>query len=556
MTSSNLIAWRGSIGSTGRTSSTQMKELIIEMYREIKDSLNVVVNNPDNNLEVKLRFDDTEKRCSQHNADGNKIVCDKASVDEDIKFIADIVLKEDGCPSSALSFSLRVFGQEDSTLTVDINPDCECDCVNNPERDSEKCNSSGNLTCGVCECRDGFYGEKCECSKRGNIGELTIQDLKQCRKSSNDNLCSGNGKCSCGKCNCDEPYFGKYCECGKFENQCGCGENGKCERCTGIPDKCICNEGWILGSSNKCDCSKNTNQCLDPYSNTICNNNGRCECNTCKCEVGEGVYCQQPKAELYTNKYSCDRLTPCVTLMIFGQIVQESSNNARSLQNMKEKCDETLLKEQNRIKCHFTVNSTLTAKEANEIIELDQYWRSKGATSQCDYTPQYEISDLYKCTASFKGCPFFFYHNAVKGVDSYGNADEGKVEVYFTYINKTESSITNYNENVDLDYDLSPVSCPYQMPKWIIITVSGSSALFFFLSMFLAYFIIINIEERRQYREFKQKTERIFDDGNVYVNKLSRLNRASTYFRNRMSMINRITTSPSSATAQNNANNN
>ena len=40
---------------------------------------------------------------------------------------------------------------------------CDCPCSSTPESLSAECSSSGDLTCGICECQAGYSGPSCEC---------------------------------------------------------------------------------------------------------------------------------------------------------------------------------------------------------------------------------------------------------------------------------------------------------------------------------------------------------------------------------------------------------
>ena len=543
--SKDLYAWIGTMGSGRGNAVGQLKDLLVEMYREIKDDLRVGINNPNDNLDIKLSFGSNSK-CSTKPAgqlDSNSIMCDEAVVGQEIDFIAEITMNETACLSeSPLSFSLKVFGQEESTLEVEIMPDCDCECMQQPEKNSASCFGNGTLECGVCNCNDGFYGDKCECSRENqgtSIDALSNKDQINCTNPTSKLICSNKGACSCGKCDCNQPYFGTYCEC--KEDTCDCGDKGKCTICNGQRvGECKCDKGYEVGPSGNCDCSINTDQCVDPFSGLTCSNNGKCKCNACECDVGEGQYCQNPKtAALDSNQYTCNRLIPCTSLMIFRHILESNPSDSQLLKNLENSCNDTKLLQQGRLSCLFTVNSSNVFSDNDEWTEL-------GTSKDCLYQPEFDITNKRRCEAVFKDCPYFFYHDAPnEGIDSYTTKEEGNVKIFVTYLNKSESVLTKFNEDRDLKYDLSPITCPYMMPKWMIITISGTSALFVFIFLFLAYFIIINLEERRKYKEFKRRANTIFDDGNVYINPLSRLNRASTFFRKRMSVINRIINSPS-----------
>ena len=48
-------------------------------------------------------------------------------------------------------------------VNVTLYSFCECPCSSAPEPASAQCSSSGALTCGFCECDQGYSGPSCEC---------------------------------------------------------------------------------------------------------------------------------------------------------------------------------------------------------------------------------------------------------------------------------------------------------------------------------------------------------------------------------------------------------
>jgi len=107
--------------------------------------------------------------------------------------------------NSLLFFFLQVGINE--TLTVNLEMLCDCECEREGhmyEEKSSECNGVGTLKCGVCECYDGFFGKRCECSPHQ---ELTGFDkhFQSCRPDNTSLVdCSGRGTCACGQCECEE----------------------------------------------------------------------------------------------------------------------------------------------------------------------------------------------------------------------------------------------------------------------------------------------------------------------------------------------------------------
>ena len=65
--------------------------------------------------------------------------------------------------------------------------------------------------------------------------------------------------------------------------------------------------------------SSRKDQCEDPYSGDICNNNGDCECNSCQCHSGfDGKFCQINKDD-DQDEETCEILKPCILHDLYGQ---------------------------------------------------------------------------------------------------------------------------------------------------------------------------------------------------------------------------------------------
>ncbi|XP_076245992.1 integrin beta-PS-like [Calliopsis andreniformis] len=136
------------------------------------------------------------------------------------------------------------------SLTVDLSIICDCPCdkpghsvrriierefvlntltnihtfisIYGYVRDSEDCRGNGTLVCGVCSCREGFYGKQCECEGNGVAAESAAA-VAECKPNNETTeICSGHGACKCGVCDCvrrpnpQEIFYGKYCECDNF----------------------------------------------------------------------------------------------------------------------------------------------------------------------------------------------------------------------------------------------------------------------------------------------------------------------------------------------------
>lgn len=234
--------------------------------------------------------------------------CKGLKVGDVVSFETEIVVTS--CPADPKdriqTFQIYPVGVGEA-LTVNLEMLCSCGCESSGptfERNSPRCKGVGTLSCGICECPEGFFGRSCECSNK-DLGDI-LNDAKKCRPNNETDVeCSGRGNCVCGQCECnprdnpDEKITGQFCECDNFSCDrnngilCSGPEHGVCD-C----GACKCHEGW--GGEN-CGCSTSTDNCKAP-NGEICSGHGTCECNRCVCEVKEGVR--------YSGKY-CEKCPTC-----------------------------------------------------------------------------------------------------------------------------------------------------------------------------------------------------------------------------------------------------
>uniref|UniRef100_A0A8C8HTZ6 Integrin beta n=1 Tax=Oncorhynchus tshawytscha TaxID=74940 RepID=A0A8C8HTZ6_ONCTS len=198
-----------------------------------------------------------------------------------------VTVTADECMQSEISFLIGPLGMKDK-LKVSLSTLCKCECNDPVTVDSPYCNGKGQVNCGMCSCKAGFVGQKCECS----IGEKDESSLRAACRKDNGTECEGRGDCVCGICQCytlpgGSTYYGTNCECEnesceKFQNKL-CGGNGKC-RCK----NCECKPGY---EGTACQCKKSDEQCRTP-SGSVCSGRGTCKCNQCKCMEGyQRPYC-------------------------------------------------------------------------------------------------------------------------------------------------------------------------------------------------------------------------------------------------------------------------
>ena len=534
-TITNSGALEGQVGTFdtgGRGGKGDLKSLILNTYYDIKDKLVVTANQ--NSDDIKVRLKSNENTCRKMEGSLLEIACNNIAVDRKVNIIAEVTLNDSVClnPQKDLKVQIKVFGQKDSTLNVMIEPICECGCMKVPDqtRPDSECKGRGQVKCGTCVCTDEYYGNSCECEREGNKFGETNDDLA-C-KAPNGQVCSTHGECQCAQCSCSSPFFGKFCECNQHE--CDCGTHGDCV-CENGNEKCQCQSGWDFDDNGLCECSlTEKSNCIDPFTDTECNNNGQCRCNQCKCEGHEGYYCQKSQAASYQDiqRRTCEQLGPCILVDAFQHILTKPEDQPL-LADMIKECEETKIKEKERYQCFWTL-----AENSNPDIALNTV--PAGYTPDCLFDAQpSELVSLNECSAEFKGCKFSFWHDSDEGIDSYTNANlQEKIRIYFQYFNKTEDF--KNNGDIDLDYTITAVLCPSFIDKWVVIGSVAGSILFIFILCFVAYIVLVNLYDKWEYERFKRDAAQAFQVGKVVNNAALRDNRKSTFgdkVRNRMSRI-------------------
>ncbi|XP_026757299.2 integrin beta-PS-like [Galleria mellonella] len=202
-------------------------------------------------------------------------------------------------PNNTLTMQVNPINLKES-LTIEIGVVCECDCEKHGsgEMNSKRCNSAGTLQCGLCNCYDGRYGDKCQCF--GNSTSNT--DLDKCKLNVSDvYMCSGRGVCRCGECTkCVKGFSGDFCQfddkaCERVNGKL-CADRGVCRL-----GRCECDAHW---TGNDCSCPEDDSDCIAPYSKEVCSGNGKCHCGECSCNKMEG------KDDIYGGTF-CDHCDDC-----------------------------------------------------------------------------------------------------------------------------------------------------------------------------------------------------------------------------------------------------
>jgi len=513
------VIYRAAAGDIG-TKGEGLRKLVTDEYNKIEGSLQVsaIRFSPSNVAsQVRIKFDST---CSDKKITDTDISCKGVNVKDEIQITAEIELDTRVCENkSPFSFEIHVFGQSSSTMTVNVNPICECE--NCPvERNNAPCNQNGDpratKVCGACKCVD-KQGDTCQCSKEGGL-ELD-QLIEQCEAGPGKLECSGHGSCHCGICKCNPGFIGKYCGCAKRNSNCGEGEGRGDPQCeqkkteTTGKVSCKCREGW---SGDTCTCSTKQDQCKDPFTDQICNGNGKCNCNECECSSRkEGQFCQKSKGR-NEDDATCDRLAPCILLDVYKNDPEVKESYKTS---WKEEC-----KEKERYSCFVVFNTTKNGTEDNLINLGDQ---TIDDTNEIKTTCKVEdgVDDgLKKCSVpvQFNTCYMDVRHDATKGLNDYNSNNWWKMNnLYVIYDNKKPQLL-----------------CPTKINMALLMGSAGGAGLFLFIIGFLTFCIVINMRDRKEYKRFMAEQEEVWGKGDVKGNKLHKEKSSMRQsIKNRMSRV-------------------
>ncbi|XP_012282811.1 integrin beta-PS [Orussus abietinus] len=300
---------------------------VVELIREQYDAISSSVEMKDTaSSAVKVRYFSS---CLGGGAPIETSKCDGLKVGTKVEFIAEIEVTS--CPANKSEwkqrFDIYPVGINE-TLTVNLEMLCDCDCEHKGhsmyEPKSPECSGVGTLKCGVCECFDGFFGKRCECSPHQDSTGFD-KHFQSCRPDNTSLVdCSGRGTCACGVCECEErenpeeTISGHFCECDNFscdrDKGLLCSNHGTCE-C----GQCACNAGWTGPS---CNCRSSNDTCIAPgtTNGVLCSGHGDCICGECVCHVeGDNTrYSGKHCNKCPTCPSRCEELKSCVQCQMYG----------------------------------------------------------------------------------------------------------------------------------------------------------------------------------------------------------------------------------------------
>ncbi|KAK2580997.1 hypothetical protein KPH14_006050 [Odynerus spinipes] len=327
----------GSFAGKLSDDSSNVVELIREQYNAISSSVEM---KDTASSAVKVKYFSS---CLGSGPAIETSKCDGLKVGTKVEFIAEIEVTS--CPANRSEwkqkFDIYPVGINES-LTVNLEMLCDCECERNGSMyvpKSPECNGVGTLICGVCDCNDGFFGKRCECSPHQEMSGFD-KHFQSCRPDNTSLVdCSGRGTCACGQCECEERenpeeiISGRFCECDNFscdrDQGSLCSNHGTCE-C----GQCVCNAGW---SGPSCNCRSSNDSCIAPGTTNgiLCSGHGDCICGECYChEEGNTRYSGKYCNKCPTCPSRCDELKSCVQCQMYG--TGNYSNPEECLKNCKE----------------------------------------------------------------------------------------------------------------------------------------------------------------------------------------------------------------------------
>ncbi|XP_063789722.1 integrin beta-6 isoform X1 [Pseudophryne corroboree] len=279
--------------------SGNVLQLILTAYKELRSEIELELSGDTDGLNLFFTA-----HCNNETDTPNSKRCQGIKVGNRVSF--SVIINATSCEEQIRHMIIKPVGLQES-LEIEIHSECTCSCTADADEESAECSQgSGALACGVCVCKPGFLGTRCECNE-ASLNSSSCQEL---------DTCSGRGECFCGQCLCNPSVYGKVygqrCECDDFScvrhRGLICGGHGNCE-C----GECACHGGWI---GQYCNCTTSTDSCISD-TGTLCSGRGKCECGKCICNsVGvSGSTCEKCP----TCGDPCNSARPCVECHLFSE---------------------------------------------------------------------------------------------------------------------------------------------------------------------------------------------------------------------------------------------
>ncbi|XP_060776251.1 integrin beta-7 [Neoarius graeffei] len=277
--------------------------------------------------------------------------------------------------------------------------------------------------------------------------KVTMETLCDCEcgaKEENSQQCGGKGTLDCGVCRCNTGYIGQYCDC-ESNNRTSCRRDNSTKECSGR-GVCECGRCKCSGQFSGKNCECDDTDC-ERYNNKICNGKGKCVCGECKCSPNyTGSAC-----ECSTETSMCQNKS--------GKFCSGHGNCS---------C--------NRCEC----NKGFGGDACNEL------------TNACT-----KYKDCMACTHAREGCSV-----RCGGVRLVKLEDSRSLECIHESISYEVK--LDENDNVVINY----AQLPHTIDKTsVIIGSSVSSIIFIGILIIIIYKILLELYDRREYRNFLKAQE-------------------------------------------------
>lgn len=271
--------------------SSNIINIIQDAYNKLRGKLEMTWTDKPKEISMKYRV-----LCPDQDWVDNSLRCENITIGSEA--IYEFEVTANGCPTGELPPMSFTSSSLKEAVEISFSFQCGCGCSNAPSLNDTRCENSGDLVCGVCQCDDRHEGTKCQCTRESKDVSL----IDKCKRDGpSDDVCENNGVCQCGICSCNTDYSGDFCECSskgcpkdEDRNLCGGSERGTCLSCNN-DQKCYCKNGWMT-DPNLQTCTCHPKLCVAANDTKECSGHGTCQCNQCDCEDNghwRGKYCEK-----------------------------------------------------------------------------------------------------------------------------------------------------------------------------------------------------------------------------------------------------------------------